>query len=421
MLRVLLGILDAIPSPIFYKDISGIYRFCNKAFAEFLGRPKEEIVGKSVYEVSPRNLAQKYYEMDTELFIDRKVQIYENQVKNKNNELRDVLFNKAPYFDQDGRIVGLVGVILDITERKKLENALLASEAKYRALFNNLMDGFIYLQGVADETGTVVDFQVLDVNSGFEALTGMKQDELIGLRISESIFQPGKMELDWISFMNRVCTSQTSETFEYYSNVLQKWLKISAYSPQTNCCALVFSDITSQKTNIEEAEHFAYHDPLTGLPNRRLLEDRLSLVIAQARRKKERAAVVFLDLDNFKRVNDTLGHEVGDILLKEFAVRLQACVRESDTVSRLGGDEFVVILPSLKTKEEANMVALRILEESRNPFFIASQVIKISTSIGISFFPEDGDDIANLTRNADTAMYLSKKLGRDRICYASEH
>ncbi|VBB09487.1 pac motif [Lucifera butyrica] len=420
ILKIVQSMLDTMPNPIFYKDSSGSYQFCNKAFAEFLGIDKKEIIGKTVYNISPQKFAEKYHEMDTALFTDPKVQVYEYQVKNKSGEIRDVIFNKAPYFDLNGQVAGLVGVIVDITDRKKLESARQASEAKYRALFNHLNNGFIYFRGLEDEAGAIIDYQVMDVNSSLEKLTGLNHDELVGVKISESIFKPENTELNWIQFMNRICSSRTRETFEYYSALFHKWFEISAYSPQTNCCALVFADITEQKSNIEKARYYAYHDSLTSLPNRRLFEDRLSLAIDQAKHNREKIAVIYLDLDNFKNVNDTFGHEGGDILLKEVADRLLSCVREGDTVSRLGGDEFVLILPNLKTNDDAIKVASRILEESRRPFCINSHTVKISASIGISLFPEDGDDITSLMRNSDAAMYLGKKQGRNRICYLNE-
>ena len=158
---VLQALMDAIPNPIFYKDVKGIYQGCNKAFANSLGIPQEKIIGSSVYDISPRELAIKYEKMDYELFTNPRVQIYEYQVMDAHGDKREFMFNKAPYLDTAGQVAGLVGVMVDITEQKQLESALKHSEEKYRALFNNLFEGFIYFESVLDDNGSVVDYKIL--------------------------------------------------------------------------------------------------------------------------------------------------------------------------------------------------------------------------------------------------------------------
>jgi|GEM_PF-1825615 len=411
------SLIDAIPIPVFYKDINGVYQGCNRAFEEFQGKPKKEVIGRTVYDLAPPELAKKYEAMDAELFRNPIVQIYEYQACNNRGEKREVLFNKAPFMDLKGEVAGIVGVFFDITEQKQLNLALKSSEAKYRALFNNLINGFIYFEGIMDEHSNIVDYQVIEVNNALEKLTGLNKHELIGRRISESAFSTDDT-LDWIKIFNDTAVSGETCTMEYFSTLLERWFLVSSYSPQTGYCAIILSDITEQKRNIEMAQHYAYHDSLTGLPNRRMFEDRLALAIAQGKRNGEIIAVVFLDLDNFKYVNDTLGHQGGDILLIEVAQRLIVCSREGDTVSRLGGDEFVLILPQLKDINEASPIAMRILEKCSQPFHIKEKEIQVSASIGISFFPQDGEDITSLVRNADIAMYSSKEQGRNRISYS---
>ena len=160
-------------------------------------------------------------------------------------------------------------------------------------------------------------------------------------------------------------------------------------------------------------QHLAHYDVLTDLPNRALFSDRLHQGIAQARRDKTRLALMFLDLDKFKPINDTLGHAVGDLLLKEVAIRLQNCVRESDTVSRVGGDEFVVLLPTIDAEQDAMLVADKILHSIGQPFELAGHSLRISVSIGLVVYPEHGGDERTLTRNADIAMYYVKASGRN--------
>ena len=178
----------------------------------------------------------------------------------------------------------------------------------------------------------------------------------------------------------------------------------------------VMQDISARKATDERVQHLAHHDQLTDLPNRMLLSDRLFQSLAQVRREQATLAVMFLDLDDFKPVNDTLGHDVGDLLLKEVALRLRGCVpRNSDTVARLGGDEFVVLLAQIDQAADAAVVARKILAALMRPFVIGPHRIAISTSIGIAVYPEHGDEVSGLLKNADTAMYHAKKAGRG--CY----
>ena len=158
----------------------------------------------------------------------------------------------------------------------------------------------------------------------------------------------------------------------------------------------------------------AYHDSLTGLPNRKLFSDRLGIALVQAQRNQKKVGIAMLDLDNFKDVNDTLGHEVGDLLLKATAERLSAALRKGDTVARFGGDEFVLILPDLKVIEDAIQVAQKIVDGFRKPFLIDTHQLVVTTSIGIAVYPDDGTDEVMLLKNADIAMYQAKQAGRNR-------
>jgi diguanylate cyclase (GGDEF)-like protein len=175
-------------------------------------------------------------------------------------------------------------------------------------------------------------------------------------------------------------------------------------------------DITARKADELRIAHLAHYDMLTDLPNRTMLLDRLHQALAQARRDQHMLALMFLDLDKFKIVNDKLGHEVGDLLLKKVALRMQACVkRESDTVSRIGGDEFVVLLPHIEHENDAVMVAEKLLLALNRPFVIGSETIQIGSSIGIAIYPHHANDAEELMKNSDAAMYQAKIDGRNRF------
>jgi diguanylate cyclase (GGDEF)-like protein/PAS domain S-box-containing protein len=177
---------------------------------------------------------------------------------------------------------------------------------------------------------------------------------------------------------------------------------------------VVIRDITERKQTEEKIRQMAYHDSLTGLPNRKLFSDRLNIAISQAQRNQKKVGIAMLDLDHFKDINDTLGHDMGDLILKGTADRLNAALRKADTIARFGGDEFVLILPDLETIEDAIQVAQKIVDSFCKPFLIDTHQLVVTTSIGIAVYPDDGTDDDILLRNADIAMYQAKQAGRAR-------
>ena len=177
----------------------------------------------------------------------------------------------------------------------------------------------------------------------------------------------------------------------------------------------ILTDISERKDIEEHMQHMAQYDALTHLPNRALFNDRLQQAIAAAQRNKARLALMFIDLDKFKPVNDTYGHGVGDLLLKDVALRIQDCLRESDTAARIGGDEFVILLPAIETQQDAGKVGEKILHALNQPFILAGHTLQISGSIGVAVYPEHGKDEKLLVKSADIAMYHAKKNGRNNV------
>lgn len=279
----------------------------------------------------------------------------------------------------------------------------------------------------SNESIIITDAQnrILFVNPAFEIVTGYSAEEVIGK--NPRILQSGMHDKQFYKKMWNDIKQHGVWKGEIWNKrkdgeLYLEWLTISVVKDQkgnvTNYVAM-FSDITEHKRNVEQLTRLALYDTLTNVPNRYLLEKRLESIIRMSKKHNQSFALLFLDLDRFKNINDTLGHRVGDMLLKETAQRLKRMLRKQDTIARFGGDEFVIILPNLKHIREAAYMAEKIVESLKRPFCFNHQEIYISTSIGISVYPYDGTDKETLIRMADRAMYQAKKNGRNQ--YALYH
>jgi diguanylate cyclase (GGDEF)-like protein/PAS domain S-box-containing protein len=259
-------------------------------------------------------------------------------------------------------------------------------------------------------------------NRFMEQLTGLPAQEVLGKRASDFFPVLGEQPIDEV--LGRVLKGETvslSETsYMVPGTERQGWISAS-YRPQHDTKGNVTGiigkvvDLTERKRAEQQMEYQSYHDALTGLANRRLFQEHLSLAIALAQRKRRPVSVLFLDLDHFKVVNDSLGHTLGDTLLREIATRLRSSVREGDVVARVGGDEFTIVLQELEKKEDAAAMAQRVLRVIAEPIEIDGQRLYITASIGITVYPDDGEDAETLLKNADNAMYRAKAVGRN--CY----
>jgi len=263
------------------------------------------------------------------------------------------------------------------------------------------------------------DNLILAVNPAFTEITGYTLDEVEGK--DPKILASGRHSKEFYKGMWESLLDSGSWHGEIWDRRKSgenyiKWLSIKvvrdAAGKVTHYIG-VFADISERKAAEERMQYLAHHDMLTGLPNRTLFSDRLQQGLVQAKRDKVHLALMFLDLDKFKPINDTYGHAVGDLLLQEVALRLQKCVRESDTVSRIGGDEFVVLLRSIEVEQDAKLVAEKMLNLLQQSFELKGHSLNISVSIGIAVYPEHGGDERALTRNADIAMYYAKASGRN--------
>lgn len=316
--------------------------------------------------------------------------------------------------DMAGRPIRMIGTHADISGRKHMEEELRAKEAYVSAILEN-----------EPECVKVIgaDGRLLQMNqAGLDMLEIDSIDE--GNQLGLMNFLGPEYRQDFAHLLAAVLQGQ-SERMEFEiigKRGTHRWLD-SHVAPlrdgSGNIIGLVgvTRDISDRKMTEQRLAHLAHHDALTGLPNRTLINDRLQQAVAKARRAQSHLALMFLDLDNFKPVNDNLGHDVGDELLKMVATRLLESVRASDTVARIGGDEFVVLLQEIEKHQDATVVAEKILAALRQSFEIAGNTIHISTSIGIASYPEHGGDEKLLLINADIAMYHAKKNGRNNFSF----
>jgi diguanylate cyclase (GGDEF)-like protein/PAS domain S-box-containing protein len=313
------------------------------------------------------------------------------------------------------RPVELVGVMMDITSRKQAEAALRLSHQ----VFEHTAEGIVI---------TDADFNVLEVNQAYENITGFSSEEMAGkkpIQLSSDLHEPHFYESIWKTIENTGQWVGEIWNRRKSGESYPEWLSVSkivdAQGVIQNYVA-VFTDITQRKLSEERLQFLANHDALTHLPNRALLQQRLEQALLRAQRNQSKIAVLFIDLDRFKVINDTLGHHAGDLLLQEAARRLQGCLRESDTVARQGGDEFVILLEDFADTQYLTSIARKIMSVLGQPFILLNQELHISASIGITVYPEDGTDMYSLLKNADVAMYRAKENGKNTFhFYAAEN
>ncbi|MYM75169.1 EAL domain-containing protein [Duganella sp. FT134W] len=312
--------------------------------------------------------------------------------------------------DQSRANEGSIWVYADITARKEAEEKLRLSAT----VIEHIADGVVVL----DAEGTIVA-----VNPAFTQITGYTEAEAMGR--DRTLTRSGRHEQ---SFYEEMWQEQLDKGFwrgELWSvrkngELYLEFLTVSAVRDTRGRATHyvgVFSDITKAKESQEKLDHLAHHDPLTALPNRLLFHDRLQHALLRAARDGEQLALLFIDLDRFKNVNDTLGHHIGDELLKQVAKALQDRLREGDTLARLGGDEFIVLLENIENQYGASQVAEKLVQMFEEPFMVAGHELFVTCSVGISLFPDDAADLNMLIRNADVAMYQAKARGRNGFSF----
>ena len=392
---------------IAYYDVHTLLcRFANRRYAEYNGWTAESIVGKTLKEAIGEAALAKidpYVKMAQQGQASK----YSRAQTLPNGDIRQIEVNLIPHFDPasppgSASLRGAFVLINDITERWQAEQALRMGEERMRKFAQATGEGILFHKNMV----------ITDLNDAVVRLTGDPRDELLG-RITFD-FIPQRWHQKIIDHVSSGIEHPYEATLVHKSGHEVHFECTSRSMPFAgeSMRLLVLRDITVRRAAQARIEFMALHDTLTQLPNRMYLMERLDSIVALARRHRSQAAVLFVDLDKFKTVNDSLGHHVGDGLLREVASRITAVVRDSDVVSRLGGDEFIVVLSDVESAHDAALVAGKLIESISAEVSIDGHKLSVSPSIGISLYPQDGDTTGDLVRHADAAMYHAKNNGR---------
>jgi diguanylate cyclase (GGDEF)-like protein/PAS domain S-box-containing protein len=410
------AVLQAAANAIVITDFHGSIIWVNDGFTKMTGYSKEEVLGKNPRLLKSGDQPDGYYAELWSTISSGKV--WRGEIVNRRKDGTTYIeeMTITPVIRDSGNRANryFIAIKQDITERKKSEEALLFTNALLEAQAETTIDGIL----VVDESD-----HILLANKQFGLHFGIP-DELLSTRDDHIVLKHVTDQVeDPDGFVERVrylashrdeksrdeLRFKNGKVFDRYSAPLVD------SKGQYRGRIWYFRDITDRKLSEERVQYLAYYDALTALPNRMLLQDRLAKALAGARRNKQKVALLFLDLDRFKDINDSLGHSVGDLLLKELAERLKRWAREQDTVARLSGDEFVLMLTHVKDVPDVAVAAERLMDAITAEFVVQGHTLTVSCSVGISIFPEHGADAETLIKNADAAMYSAKDNGSNNF------
>ncbi|MCL6632074.1 MAG: PAS domain S-box protein [Alicyclobacillus herbarius] len=395
----------------------GLIQYANPACTKLLGASSiDDLLRKSILDFSPpeyRHLAESHIQElnRTGIAIDPT----EEKIRRMDGKTIDVKVTGIS-IQYDGKPSYLM-ILQDITREKQAEEALRQSEARYRLIAENMSD----LVGILDVNG-VVKY----ASPSHKSVLGFDPEVYEGNPVFDMVHPNDVFNVR--KEFSEIAMTKEEKIIEFrYKHVQGHWVWVEAKGTPVLDEAgnlvhfqVVARDITERKRYEEKLAHLAFHDALTGLPNRRLFRDRFKQAIKEAERYGRKMAVMYIDMDRFKVVNDSMGHDVGDELLKQFAERVSGCLRASDILARLGGDEFTILLPEIHEEQDAVRVAQRILTAIQQPWEIGEQVFRTTSSIGIAFYPMHGTTRHELLQHADEALYSAKESGKNTVRTYSE-
>lgn len=404
------SVVESTSDSIYMVDKECRYLFMNNHHSSRLGLPAKQIIGKRYSEFHSPEQEKVFAEAVNRVFsTGTSIQHEHRSQRDKRYFLRT--FSPVKDRSPNGEITCVVIISKDITEHKLAEETIRENEQKYKTIIENIEDGYHEL----DFSGNIVFF-----NDTLLKMLGYSRDEFARmnyrnltdeettrkvLQVCDDVYRTGKpsrgVEIEVIKKDGTMIVVEISVSLILDSRGHELGFRN------------LMRDVTGRKKSEETIRQLAYHDALTGLPNRLLFTDRLNMAITRAKRNRQYLAVMMLDLDYFKDINDTLGHHMGDRLLQAVSARLTELLRKGDTIARMGGDEFLILLPEINNVGVTTTITQKIVESFQSPFTIDDRKLHITTSIGIAIYPDASDDVETLIKHADIAMYSAKGSGRD--------
>ena len=384
--------------------------YWNEGSELLYGYSKEEAIGEKIENLIIPNALREIVIDAHHNWITKGIEIPASEITLRKKDGTEIsVFSSHVMFTNQYNNKQMYCIDIDLTDVRQAQAQALFKEHMLETIFEAIPDLFFLMK--AD--GTILDYHASNKNYLY-----VSASELIGKNMADVL--PKKVANQFQSHIAKALQQKDITSFEYELSVPQGLAYFEArisHLKESQQMMVIIRDITEQHKADELIRHQAYYDSLTLLPNRFLALDRLSQILIEAERNNEKAAVLFLDLDDFKKANDSLGHEIGDKLLVESAARLQQVLRKEDTVGRLGGDEFIILLRGLTEHHNALAIAENLLKAFREPFKIGGRELILTMSIGVAVYPKNGRCASDLLRNADTAMYQAKALGRNTYSF----
>ena len=406
--------IDSIKEHIWMKDIAGRYIIVNHSVELAWGRPRDQIINRTDDEIFDARLAEAFVQGDHDSIV-RGVQVTaaECQGLDIDDKQSWLETTKVPVVSDDGILEGVIGITRNITSHKAAQEQLEMAAS----VFENSLEGVL----ITDAAGRIVE-----VHGAFTDITGFSRDEVIGK--NPRIFSSGRHSKTFFEALWHSILTQGKWHGEVWNRrksgaIFPERLTISSmYDDDDNVryFVAVFTDISAQKQSEQELARLVYHDPLTQLPNRMTLSAQLEQELRHAKREEAELALIFIDVDLFKHINDSFGHVAGDMVLVELAQRLAAKLGNRGTLARLGSDEFVALLSHIESSDQVSLMVSQLREVFEAPFMFEGSAIRLTASMGIALYPGDGDNCDTLLSNADAAMHRAKTNGRNNYAFYTQ-
>jgi len=432
--QLLAAVVESADAGIISETWNGVLLTWNKGAERIFGYSAAEMIGNSRACLIPEFLKAENAKIMSHVIEGKSTLNRETVWQHKDGKFIDVAVSFAPVVESD-KVVRLSVVVSDITERKRMERALMESERKQRqraAELRIVLDAVPAAVCIANDpecksiTGNRMAYDLLRLPQGSNLaaleIDGAKPPPFRIFRNGRAL-EAHELPVQMATFRGiEVRDIEQDIVFDDGSirHLIGNAAPLRDASGKVYGAVGAFIDIIARRTMEEQIRRMAHFDSLTNLPNRILLMDRLDQALAISQRNHSKTSVIFMDLDHFKKINDSMGHHVGDMLLQQVAERIRGALREVDTVSRLGGDEFVMVLPELRHTEDATTIAEKLLRALDEDFFVSGDKVRISPSLGISIYPDHASDAGTLIRIADKAMYHAKQAGRNTYRFYDE-